>query len=216
MLAGLTSRWTMCRSWAWWSASATRRREAQGLPPIDATVALDARGEGLALQVLEGDVQAVAAGVAAHVVDDDDAGMVEPGGDARLVEEALLEPRAVLVGHGQEQAHRLQGDGPAQRRIEGAIHDAHHPAADLFLDLVAPQDPGAGVSHDSPRTMRPRSAHDTRGQLVRYKAWRLAVTVARGGHGSHPLVRRFLPSSRSASGGGHPALRKPPPTRSSS
>jgi hypothetical protein len=82
--------------------------------------------------------------------------MVEAGGHPRLVEEALFESRAVLVGHREQEAHRLEGDGAAERGVEGPIHDAHHPAADLLLDLVAPQDPGAGFAHDAPRTVRPR------------------------------------------------------------
>jgi hypothetical protein len=91
-------------------------------------------------------------------VDDDDAGMVEAGGDPRLVEEPLLEARAFLGGDGEEEIHGLEGHRAAERGVEGAIDDAHHPAPDLFLDLVAPQDPGSGFAHHAPRTVRPRSA----------------------------------------------------------
>ena len=82
------------------------RGDAQGLAPLEAAVALHALGEGLALQVLERDVEGVAARVAADVVDDDDAGVGEAGGDPRLVQEALLEARAVLVGDREERGAR--------------------------------------------------------------------------------------------------------------
>src|SRR5207302_9899951 len=59
--------------------------------------------------------------------------MREPGGGARLLEEALA-----LVGAGGEvRRKQVDGDGAVERHIAGQEHDAHAAAAELALDRIA-------------------------------------------------------------------------------
>src|SRR5439155_27247089 len=62
-----------------------------------------------------------------------DIGMRQPGGGARLLEEALA-----LVGAGGEVRRKhLDRDGAVERHIAGQQHDAHAAAAELALDRIA-------------------------------------------------------------------------------
>ena len=104
-------------------------------------------GQRAPLEVLEGDVEGVALGVAAEVVHGHDRGVREQGRRARLGHEARFEGRAVLVGGGEADVDRLQGDGAAEDGIDGAVDDAHHPAADLAGDLVPSEDLRLALAH---------------------------------------------------------------------
>ena len=137
MLPGFTSRWTTPRSCAAASASATcaaistaseggeraAADQVAQLPPVEQ------------LHGHEGDVA-----LAAHVVDRDDGGVADAAGRARLLQEARLEVRALLVGAGQRD--RLDGDRAAERRVLGPVHDAHGAAAQLVEDAEAAELPG--------------------------------------------------------------------------
>jgi hypothetical protein len=140
MLAGLMSRWMTARAWACWRASATRpttrRASRHSSEAPSAVISASVRP----LEVLEGDEERARGRVPPRVVHDHDPGMGQGRGHARLGQEALLEEPALALGQGEGQAHGLEGHGPAQHGIEGAVDDAHHPAPDLFLDLVAAQD----------------------------------------------------------------------------
>ncbi len=108
--------------------------------PVGAEAALLAqdRGEVRPGDVLHGDVeQAVDL---ARVVDRDDVGMRERGGDARLAQEALAEVRVV----GQIGRDDLQRGAAAQGLVLGQVDDAHAAPTDAVLDPV----PG----HDVART----------------------------------------------------------------
>ena len=137
-LAGLTSRCTTPWRWAWWSARATcatsRSTVRQSRGPAPRQV-----GEGLAPQQLERDEERAGGRVAAHVVDDDDARVLQGGRDAGLGQEALLEdPRRLpLAGRLDD----LQGDGPVEDRVARLVDDPHGAATDLAEDLV-PADRG--------------------------------------------------------------------------
>ncbi len=64
--------------------------DAQCLPPLEAPARREAIGQRLPVEVLEGHEEEAALGVATHVVYDDDPGMGEAGGGARLGLEAPL------------------------------------------------------------------------------------------------------------------------------
>ena len=72
-------------------------QDARGVAPGEAAAAVRQLGEGAALQVLERDVEDARLRVAADVVYDDDAGMLQAGGHPGFGEEAGLEGLAVLV-----------------------------------------------------------------------------------------------------------------------
>ena len=136
-LAGLMSRCTTPWPCAWCSASATRITSSRA--PFHSS-GLSARrdlGQGSAPKVLEGDVEGVRAGIAAHVVDDDDVRMGEAPRGAGLGEEALLEARRLLGAHREGELHRLERHRPAQLGVGGAPDHSHHPAAQLLFDDVA-------------------------------------------------------------------------------
>ena len=118
-------------------------------------------GEGLSAQVLEGDVENAARGVAPHVVDDHDPGMAEPRGDARFLEKARLESLLVAEGSGQD---GLQGDVSGEGGVAGLVDHAHGSAAQLAQDLVA-ADRGDGVrsgwaGHDFRASVEVAAARD--------------------------------------------------------
>jgi hypothetical protein len=72
------------------------------------------------------------AGVLVDVVDRDDVRVVEGGGRARLLHEP---PVAIGVGCRLRRQH-LDGDRPAEARIDRAVHDTHPAPADLRFDTV--------------------------------------------------------------------------------
>ena len=86
-----------------------------------------------ALEQLHRDECGVA--LAAHVVDRDDRRMAHAPRGARLLQEARLVHVALLAAAGER--HRLDRHGAPQRRIVGAIHDAHRAAPELLEDLEA-------------------------------------------------------------------------------
>ena len=137
------------------------RGQPKGLPPVGSLPA-HPLVEGLALQVLEGDEQGVRVGVPPDVVDHHDPGMAEPGRHPGLRLEAALEALALVGGDRPAQADRLEGDRPPQRRVEGAVHDAHHPAPDLLLDLVPAEEAGADSARQVPPTGIARRPYSTR------------------------------------------------------
>jgi len=70
----------------------------------------------------------------AHVVDDDDVGVIEPAGGARFAQEALPH-----LGHHllrQIGKQRLQRDLALDQRVDGAEHRAHRAASQLSQDPV--------------------------------------------------------------------------------
>ena len=131
ILAGLTSRCTRPRLWAWWSASAT-----------EATNSADSRNEGRAWlgpvrQVAPLDVlrhhEAEAVRSASGVVDRNDMGMVERGDDARLAQELLDVFRAVdSLGLGDLDRHR-----PGELIVAGQVDPAKCAFTETALHAIA-------------------------------------------------------------------------------
>jgi hypothetical protein len=70
--------------------------------------------------------------VLADVVDGDDVGMVQRGGGARFLDESLAAFRA-RCALGPEQ---LDGDRPAEARVDGAVDGSHPALAERLDDLV--------------------------------------------------------------------------------
>src|SRR5262249_1653596 len=81
--------------------------------------------------------------VGADVVDDDDVGMVERGGSARLLFEA---PEAIGIG-GEERRQDLEGDVAAEPRVTGAEDLAHTARADGTDDFVGADARAGGEGH---------------------------------------------------------------------
>ena len=174
MLPGFTSRWTTPRSCATASASATRAAistasdggqraapdQVAQLPPVEQ------------LHRHEGDVA-----LAAHVVDRDDDGVADAAGRARLLQEARLEVGALLLGAGERD--RLDGDRAAERRVLGAVDDAHGASPQLAQDAEAAELHGR----------RPRSFRQPQGAA--HVAAQVAPEPAR-------LLRRALSGEASA------------------
>jgi hypothetical protein len=112
--------------------------DARGAARFERTVLAD---EGT--QVRAGDVAHRDEGDAvllARVVDGDDVGVVERGGDLRLAEEALA-GGGVLDELG---ADDLQRDGALQQQVRRAIDDAHAAATGHCLDTVTGEDRARG------------------------------------------------------------------------
>ena len=138
MLAGFTSRCTTPWRWAWWSARATCATSGSAVRQSRGPASRQV-GEGLPPQQLERDEQRAGGRVAAHVVDHDDARVLQRGRDAGLGQEALLEDPRRLPLRGR--LDDLEGDGPVEGRVARLVDDPHGPAADLAEDLV-PADGG--------------------------------------------------------------------------
>src|SRR5262249_2044194 len=94
---------------------------------------VDDGGEGPAVDELHGVV--VDAAFAADGEDGDDVGVVQLGGGAGLVLEALQLAGVEGGGEGQH----LEGDAPAQRQLHGLVDHAHATAADLAHQRVIAQ-----------------------------------------------------------------------------
>ncbi len=101
-------------------------RQVQGRGDVEAA-ALQAGAQALAFDQLHRDVE-VAFGLA-DLVDDGDVGVGDGGRPARLAKEALA-GRGVAAGVRQQ----LERDSAAQRRVLGAVDDAHAPLADPSED----------------------------------------------------------------------------------
>jgi hypothetical protein len=99
------------------------------------------------------------------LVDGDDVGMVDRGGELRLAKEAVTE-RLVLGEAGSEQ---LERDPPLEPQVLGQIDDAHAAEAEQRLDPVAGElgaDPGV-VGHVHVRILTSRGTAGTIGRLAR-------------------------------------------------
>src|ERR671934_55536 len=119
-----------------------RGQEGKGALRLQAPFALEEAPEIDALDVAHGDEEDAARLVG--VVDGDDVGVVEGGGDARLAQEALAE--ALVLGQlGGEQLERHLA---SEAQVLGAVDDAHAAAPEQGLDPVAGQggaDAGVGL-----------------------------------------------------------------------
>ena len=89
--------------------------------------------EGRPVHELHGDVRQLT--LLLDVVDGDDAGVREDARRARLAEEPLPQ-LLLLLGLARAEVDRLDGDRPADIRIDGVVNDAHGAAAELPDDLV--------------------------------------------------------------------------------
>ena len=121
------SRWTTEREWAWSSAS----QRSAPISPISRSlsVALAAElVEGRALDEL-GDEQGAAV-LLAHLVEGDDAGMVEARRRLRLAQHAAAAGSAAGVD-------RLDRDRALQAAVPGLVDGAEAAAADAALDQEA-------------------------------------------------------------------------------
>ena len=68
-----------------------------------------------------------------RLVDRDDVGVVEPGGEARLAQQALAE--ALVVG--QRRIEELERDRPVEAGVPGEVDLAHAAAAGQLLDAIS-------------------------------------------------------------------------------
>ena len=136
MLWGLTSRWTMPAAWAASSAPATwpssSTASAGGSGPVGGDPALQVA----ALDQPHRDDQLAV--LLAGVVDGDDVGVVEPGGEARLAQEPLAE--ALVVG--EVAGDHLERHRPVEGQVRRPVDDAHPAARDQRVDAV-PAERGA-------------------------------------------------------------------------
>jgi hypothetical protein len=89
-------------------------------------------GEGAALDQLHGE-EGPAVVQAADLDDGHDAGVLQPAGQPRLLQEAALQAGAPA----QLRAQHLDGQVAAQVGVGGAVDGAHAAAADLLQEAVA-------------------------------------------------------------------------------
>ena len=123
---GLMSRWTTARECAWSSAS----QRSAPISPISRSLSSPSRlrpGQGRAVDQL-GDEQRVAV-LLAHLVERDDAGVVEARRGLRLAQH----PPAGLAAR----LDRLDRDRPLQPAVPSLVDDAEPAAADSALDQEA-------------------------------------------------------------------------------
>ena len=112
-------------------------RDAQRLAPGQRPPGAHHFAQRPPLEELHRDVDGSGVRILADVVDDDDSGVGEPRRAARLLDEPRPEGFSIFVAHGEAEDDRLERHDAAQQRILGAIDDAHHPAPEFGLDLVA-------------------------------------------------------------------------------
>ena len=108
--------------------------DAHHARPLHLPLARELR-ERLAAQQLECYEQRAARLVAPDVVDHDDPGMLELGGDARLREEALLVGLELVPL--RRRLDDLQGHRAVEHRIASLVDDAHGAVPELAHDLVS-------------------------------------------------------------------------------
>ena len=94
------------------------------------SAARDPRGERLSLQQLHRQVELAV--IFANFIELADGRMIDRRGGARFARQPL--PRDRIGGGGSQ---GLDGQGTAELRIPGRIHDAHAPFAERARDLVA-------------------------------------------------------------------------------
>jgi hypothetical protein len=100
----------------------------------------------------------------AHVVDDDDVGVVEAAGRLRLAEEPALE--GLGFRGGQPDRDGLDGHDAIDQRVAGLVHHTHRAMGDLTQDLVPPEGrPRLQRVSFMPRSgsVRPATARDRHG-----------------------------------------------------
>ena len=143
MFAGLTSRWTMSRAWAWARASATAAaiRAASGQA---GRLSLSHSAEVGAVEEIRDDVDLPL--VQADVVDRHDAGVAQPGEPAGLLEESL----GLGVRHVGAAAEDLDGHGPVELRVVAEVHRAEAAGSQGAPHLVAAEGGGSGRPSSSP------------------------------------------------------------------
>ena len=107
--------------------------DPQDFALIEAFLAVDARLEGLAAEVLHGDERDVA--IFADLVDRDDVVVLDGGGGLGLAQEAVLGGRA----GGDGGLHGLEGDLPFELGVLGPEDDAHAADAHDFEHAVVAQ-----------------------------------------------------------------------------
>ena len=126
------SRWTSPAACAcsrpaqtWTPRSTTRAR-------VESLLQVELVREGTAVDVLHDDVRRAV--VLARVVDLDDVGVGEPGGEARLTDEAVAEDRVV----GEVAGEHLDRHRPLELVVPREVDDGHAAAAEDVCDAVAP------------------------------------------------------------------------------
>ena len=151
---GLMSRWTTPREWAWSSAS-QRSAPISPISRSESSPSWASAGQGRALDQL-GDEQRVAV-LLPHLVEGDDAGMVEAGRGLGLAQDPAAGLAPLL--------DRLHRDRALEPAVPGLVDDAEAAAADAALD----QEP---VEHERADHRSPNFAG--KGGLP--AAWRLGKT----------------------------------------
>ena len=185
MFAGLTSRWTMSRAWAWARASATAAaiRAASGqagrlIPQPPAEVG--------AVEEIRDDVDLPP--VQADVMDRHDAGVAQLREPAGLLEESLR----LGLRHLGAAAEDLDGHGPVELRVVAEVHRAEAAGPQGVPHLVAAEGGRRGRGVPLRRRLGRRTRRQVRGQIrlaprLRFadgRAWkrgiRLHGDIARG------------------------------------
>ena len=149
-------------------------QQRRGGPRVVA-VGRQAVGEVAAGHQLHGEV--ALAVVLAHLVDRHDAGVVEQRHRLGLV----LEPPQLVVAGQDAGPDHLQGDGPVEADLAGAVDDAHAAAAELGLDLVVAEVADGGPGRGRRLRVRlPRIEVDGLAPIVpgRPSAWRGSAAVS--------------------------------------
>ena len=111
-------------------------RDAQGFRPFEPLLRLEELLEGLPGKELERHEEGARGGVAAHIVDDDDARVGQPRGALGLGEETLFEAGPFGFVGAQGELDHLERYVPSEVGILREINDAHHPPAQLALELI--------------------------------------------------------------------------------
>ena len=131
-LPGLTSRWTIPRSWAAASASHTGTSTAGGLVRLEPAAVAELVAQRASLDALHDDEDLGPAGEP-DVVHGDDVRVVDHGGRAGLV----AEPAAVLGVAAELGGQQLHRDGAPELAVDRAVDLGHPAAPDQALQLVA-------------------------------------------------------------------------------
>ena len=157
MFAGLTSRWTICLSWAAASASstasATRRTSRRARLAV---VALPALAQGLALEQLHHEEDEIP--VVLVVEDGDDARVLHLVGDVALAQE----PRADRLVARELRVQELDGD-PLAVAVARRPDRGHAPGPDLGLEAPLPLQ---GPAHEGGRAQIFVAGHGSRRRPV--------------------------------------------------
>ena len=145
---GFRSRCTMPAAWAAARASATWPARASGLPQLERATPQE-RSQRLSLDELHHHVRLVLED--ADVVDGDDAGVVEGGGDAGLPQQAF----GGLLVRDPVGGHELHGHPAVEAAVAGAIHLAHAAFPKQFRKLVGAYCPSRLGSHVGTGSIHP-------------------------------------------------------------